>query len=305
MEYIATRAAYGDSLVQLGEKNDKVVVLDADLSGATYTNKFRKAFPDRFFDCGIAEGNMVDIAAGISTAGYVPFVSTFAIFGTGRAYEQIRNSVAYPHFNVKFAFTHAGITVGEDGGSHQSIEDIALMRVIPGMTIVAPADANETAEAVFQASKMNGPVYIRLSRMATEVLPAHDFKIGKACALREGNDAVIFATGIMNAPALSAAKQLAESGMQVSVVDVPTIKPIDRDTILAYASRCRKVVTAEEHSVIGGFGDAVADVLIGNGDFKFRKVGIQDMFGQSGKPEELLKEYHLTDSDIAEAVKSL
>lgn len=301
----ATREAYGDALVELGAKNNKVIVFDADLAGATKTGGFKKAYPDRFFDAGIAEANMIDMAVGASTMGYIPFCSTFAIFGTGRAYEMIRNSCAYPHFNVKFGFTHAGITVGEDGGSHQSIEDIALMREIPGMTVIVPCDANEARKAVFAAAEINGPVFMRFARLASPILPDMPFEVGKANVLKDGTDAVIFSCGLMIPSVLEAAETLKAEGMNVAVVNIHTIKPIDRETVLAYANKCKKVLTVEEHSVIGGLGDAVADVLIGNGDFKFRKVGVQDVFGQSGKPADLLKEYGLTPEDFVKAVKAL
>ena len=277
----ATRVAYGEYLAELGKVNDKIVVLDADLAEATNTSKFRAAFPERFFDCGIAEGNMVDMAAGLSTMGYIPFASTFAIFGSGRAYENIRNSVAYPHFNVKFAFTHAGISVGEDGGSHQAIEDIALMRVIPGMTVLVPADANETRKAVDAALAMDGPVYIRLARLASEVLEERPFTLGKADVLREGSDAALICCGLMVEKCLEAAELLGQEGISAAVINM------------------------QEHSVIGGLGDAVASVLCGESGFRFAKVGVQDRFGQSGTPDELFEEYGLTPAQIARRVKEM
>lgn len=305
-EMKAIRAAYGEALVELGEKNDKVVVLDADLAHATMTNGFAEKYPDRFFNGGIAEANMVSMAAGLSTMGFVPFCSTFAIFGAGRAYEQVRNSVAYPNFNVKLGMTHAGITLGEDGGSHQAIEDIALMRVIPGMTVIVPCDANEAKRAVNAVAEMKGPAYLRLARPATPVFEQDmPFEIGKANVLREGSDVVLFACGIMVATALDCAARLAEEGVSAAVVNIHTIKPIDAECILRYAAKCKKVVTIEEHSVIGGLGDAVAGVLIGKGNFKFRKVGIQDRFGQSGKPDDLLKEYGLDPDSVLADVKSI
>lgn len=301
----ATRVAYGEYLVELGQKNDKIVVLDADLAEATNTNKFRKAFPERFFDCGIAEANMVDMAGGLSTMGYIPFVSTFAIFGTGRAYESIRNGIAYPNFNVKMAFTHAGISVGEDGGSHQAIEDIALMRVIPGMTVIVPSDANETKKAIDAAIAINGPVYIRLSRLASEVMDDRPFNLGKANVLKEGSDTVLFCCGLMVEKCMEAAKILEESGISAAVVNIHTIKPLDEETILAYANKCGKVLTVEEHSVIGGLGDAVASTLCGKGSFSFRKLGVQDRFGQSATPQQLFEEYELTVDSIVNAAKGL
>ena len=300
----ATRAAYGEALLELAAENDKVVVLDADLSHATMTLKFSQTYPDRFFNCGIAECNMIDIAAGMSTMGYIPFASTFAIFGTGRAYEMVRNSVAYPHFNVKLAMTHAGITVGEDGGSHQTFEDMALMRVIPGMTVICPCDANEAKRAVKAAAAMDGPVYLRLARAASHVFEEEmPFEIGKANVLRDGTDGVIFAIGLMVKPALDAAAALAEEGKNVAVVNVHTLKPLDTETVLAYAQKCGKVMTIEEHSIIGGLGDAVASTLIGNGSFAFRKVGINDLFGQSGTANDVLDEYGLSDAKILAQVR--
>ena len=306
MKKKATRESYGEALAKLAGMNDKVIVFDADLAGATKTGTFKKACPERFFDCGIAEANMMVAAAGASTCGLNPFASTFAMFAAGRAYEQVRNGCAYSGFNVKFAFSHAGITLGEDGGSHQSIEDISLMRVIPGMTIVVPCDANETKRAVKALVDMTGPAYLRMARLPSIVFDEEmPFQLGKANVLRQGSDAVIFACGIMVHEALEAAKTLKEQGMSVEVVNVHTIKPIDRETILASAKKCGKVVTVEEHSIIGGLGDAVADVLIGNGDFKFKKIGVNDRFGQSGTPAALLEEYGLTAKHIAEAVKNL
>lgn len=301
----ATRVAYGEHLVELGRSNEKIVVLDADLAGATNTSKFRDAFPDRFFDCGIAEANMVDMAAGLSTMGYVPFASTFAIFGAGRAYECIRNSVAYPRFNVKFAFTHAGISVGEDGGSHQSIEDIALMRVIPGMVVLVPADANETKRAMDAAMAINGPVYIRLSRFASRILPEQPFQVGKANVLRDGADAALFCCGLMVDQCLEAAALLAQDGISAAVINMHTIKPLDEDVVRTYAAKCGRVVTVEEHSVIGGLGDAVASALCGQGGFQFLKIGVQDEFGQSGTAEALLEEYGLTAPAIAARIKKM
>lgn len=301
----ATRVAYGEYLVELGQKNDKIVVLDADLAAATNSGKFRAAFPERFFNCGIAEANMVDMAAGLSTMGFIPFASTFAVFGAGRAYEQIRNSVAYPHFNVKFAFTHAGISVGEDGGSHQAIEDLALMRVIPGMTVLVPADANETRKAMDAALTIDGPVYIRLARLASTVLPEQPFTLGKANVLRDGSDAALLTCGLMVDQCLTAAEELAQEGISAAVINVHTVKPLDEETVRTYAAKCGKVVTVEEHSVIGGLGDAVASALCGQGSFRFAKVGIQDRFGQSGTPDELFEEYGLSAGQIAQRVREL
>ena len=303
-EKIATREAYGKALVELGEQNEKVVVLDADLAGATMTKYFKAAHPDRFFDCGIAEANMMNIGAGLSTMGLIPFCSTFAMFGAGRAYEQIRNSIAYPKFNVKICCSHAGVSVGEDGGSHQSVEDIGLMRLVPGMTVIVPADAKEARKAVFALAEFQGPAYMRLARLATPVFEEdYPFEIGKANVLREGKDAAVFACGLMVNEALEAAKLLAAEGVEISVINVHTIKPIDAACVTEYAEKCGNVVTVEEHSVIGGLGDAVADVLMGKVNCKFHKIGVNDQFGQSGKAAEVLREYGLTADQIAERIK--
>ena len=303
-EKIATREAYGKALVELGEQNEKVVVLDADLAGATMTKYFKAAHPDRFFDCGIAEANMMNIGAGLSTMGLIPFCSTFAMFGAGRAYEQIRNSIAYPKFNVKICCSHAGVSVGEDGGSHQSVEDIGLMRLVPGMTVIVPADAKEARKAVFALAEFQGPAYMRLARLATPVFEEdYPFEIGKANVMREGKDAAVFACGLMVNEALEAAKLLAADGVEISVINVHTIKPIDAACVTEYAEKCGNVVTVEEHSVIGGLGDAVADVLMGKVNCKFRKIGVNDQFGQSGKAADVLREYGLTADQIAERIK--
>ena len=303
-EKIATREAYGKALVELGEQNKNVVVLDADLAGATMTKFFKAAHPDRFFDCGIAEANMMNIGAGLSTMGLIPFCSTFAMFGAGRAYEQIRNSIAYPKFNVKICCSHAGVSVGEDGGSHQSIEDIGLMRLIPGMTVIVPADANEARKATFALAEFQGPAYMRLSRLATPVFEEdYPFEIGKANVLREGKDVAVFACGLMVNEALEAAKLLSAEGIEISVINVHTIKPIDAACVTEYAQKCGNVVTVEEHSVIGGLGDAVADVLMGKVCCKFRKIGVNDQFGQSGKAADVLREYGLTADQIAAKIK--
>ena len=303
-EKIATREAYGKALVELGEQNKNVVVLDADLAGATMTKFFKAAHPDRFFDCGIAEANMMNIGAGLSTMGLIPFCSSFAMFGAGRAYEQIRNSIAYPKFNVKICCSHAGVSVGEDGGSHQSIEDIGLMRLIPGMTVIVPADANEARRATFALAEFQGPAYMRLARLATPVFEEdYPFEIGKANVLREGKDVAVFACGLMVNEALEAAKLLSAEGIEISVINVHTIKPIDAACVTEYAQKCGNVVTVEEHSVIGGLGDAVADVLMGKVCCKFRKIGVNDQFGQSGKAADVLREYGLTADQIAARIK--
>ncbi len=304
-EKIATREAYGKALVELGAKNEKVVALDADLAGATMSKHFKAAYPDRFFNSGIAEANMMNMAAGLSTMGLIPFCSTFAMFGAGRAYEQIRNSIAYPKFNVKICCSHAGVSVGEDGGSHQCLEDIALMRMIPGMTVVVPADAKEARLATFALAEMDSPAYMRTARLATPVFEEdYPFELGKANVLREGKDIAIFACGLMVNEALEAAKILAEGGVEASVINVHTIKPIDAECVTKYAESTGKVFTVEEHSVIGGLGDAVASVLMGKVNCAFHKIGVNDEFGQSGKAMDVLKEYGLTAPQIAETIKS-
>lgn len=306
---IATRAAYGEALVELARVNDRVVVLDADLAHATMTQIFKNAFPQRHFNAGIAEANMICMAGGMTSAGLIPFCSTFAIFGTGRVYEQIRNSIAYPELNVKLAMTHAGISVGEDGGSHQCFEDIALMRVIPNMTVICPADAAETRAAVFAASEIDGPVYLRLARMATPVLEgsaSKPFVLGKANVLRDGDDAAIFAYGIEVFEALRAAEALEKKGISAAVINMHTIKPLDEECILRFADRGMKIVTAEDASVIGGLGEAAASVLVKHGrNVRFAAVGVQDRFGQSGTPEELMDEYGLSAEKIAEVIENM
>lgn len=307
-EKIATRDAYGDTLAELGRLNKDIVVLDADLSKSTKTEVFAKEFPERFFNTGIAEQNMAGIAAGLAAAGKIPFISTFAIFATGRAFEQIRNTIAYPRLNVKIAATHAGITVGPDGASHQSVEDIALMRAIPRMTIINPADATETRFAVKAALDIDGPVYIRLGRHKVPVIfqeGDYVFKPGKGVVLREGKDATIISTGIMTAIALEAADILKNRGIYVNVVNIHTIKPIDEELIIQLAEETGAVITAEEHSIIGGLGSAVAEVLAESRPTLMKRIGLKDVFGQSGEPDELLKFYSLTPDSIASAVKDL
>ena len=302
-EMKATRVAYGEALAKLGHENDKIVVLDADLSHATMTITFAKEFPKRHFNAGIAEANMVDMAAGMSRMGLIPFCSTFAVFA-GRSYDQIRNGICYPHFNVKLAFTHAGVTVGEDGGSHQAIEDIALMRALPGMTVICPCDANETYQAVKAAAELDGPVYLRLARLPSPVLDPMPFTIGKGNVLVDGSDLVIFTCGILVSESLKAAELLREKGISAAVVNLHTIKPIDEELVAAYAAKCRRVYTVEEHSVIGGLGDAVGDVILRRRvDCTRDKIGVQDRFGQSGKPLEVLAEYGLTAPQIAKAIE--
>ena len=301
MEKKAIRVAYGEAIVKLGAENDKVVVFDADLAAATMTNGFKKAYPDRFIDCGIAEANMVDMAAGASTMGLIPFCSTFAVFA-GRSYDQIRNGVCYPKLNVKFGFSHAGITLGEDGGSHQAIEDIALMRVLPNMTVLVPSDANECYKCVEAAAKIEGPVFIRTARLPSPVYDERPFEIGKGNVIKDGKDVVIFCCGIMLEHCLEAVEILKENGIDAALVNHHSLKPFDEELTREYAAKCGKVFTVEEHSVIGGLGDAVASALCGMGLEKFMKIGINDEFGQSGKPAHLLEEYGLTGKQIAEKI---
>lgn len=306
MKKIATREAYGKALATLGAENQNVVVLDADLSKSTKTADFKKACPDRFINMGIAEGNMMTVAAGLASCGKIPFASTFAIFATGRAFEQIRNSICYPKLNVKICATHAGITVGEDGASHQSIEDISLMRTLPNMTVINPSDAIETEAAIKAVMDYNGPCYIRLGRSGVSVIndnEDYNFQIGKGCVLREGKDATIIATGIMVEAALEAYNILAEEGIRVRVINIHTIKPIDEELIIKAARETKLIVTAEEHSIIGGLGSAVAEVVTSNSPATVLRVGIKDVFGESGKPAELLKAYGLTAEDIVKTVK--
>lgn len=301
----ATREAYGEALAELGKINENVVVLDADLSGSTKTSVFKKAFPERHFNVGIAEADLIGTAAGLAASGKTAFASTFAMFAAGRAFEQIRNTVAYPKLNVKIAPTHAGISVGEDGASHQSIEDIALMRSIPGMIVLSPADATETKKMVFAAAEYDGPVYIRMGRLGVPVLfdDNYDFQIGIANTLKEGKDVSIVSTGLMTAEALKAAEELEKEGISVRVINVGTIKPLDGETILKAAEETKFIVTAEEHSVIGGLGSAVSEFLSEVHPTKVKKVGIYDKFGQSGTGEELLKKYELTAEKLISVIK--
>lgn len=303
---IATRDSYGSALVELGKEHDNIVVLDADLANATKTVMFRKAFPERHIDCGIAEGNMMGVAAGLAAAGMVPFASSFAMFAAGRAFEQIRNSIGYPKLNVKIGATHAGISVGEDGASHQCNEDIALMRSIPGMVIINPADDTEARAAVRAAYEYAGPVYLRFGRLAVPVFNDPDnytFEIGKGKILREGSDVTIIATGLEVYQSLRAAEMLAADGIDAMVVNIHTIKPIDRELVVAAAKKTGKVVTVEEHSVIGGLGSAVCEVLAEEYPVKVKRIGVQDVFGESGPAVELLKKYRLDGQGIYEQVK--
>lgn len=304
-EKIATREAYGNALAELGEKYD-FVVLDADLAGATKTGVFKKKFPERFFDCGIAEGNMMTVAAGIATTGKVPFASTFAMFAAGRAFEQIRNSIGYPHLNVKIGATHAGITVGEDGATHQCLEDIALMRTIPGMTIINPADATEARLAVEAALKFEGPVYLRFGRLAVTVIfdENYKFEIGKGVLLAEGSDVTIIATGVMVDMALKARDILAGEGISARVINIHTIKPLDEEIIIKAAKETGAIVTAEEHNIIGGLGGAVAECVCASYPVPVVRVGTEDKFGHSGKVPALLEAYGLTPENIAAKAKA-
>ena len=301
----ATREGYGDGLVKLGEKYDDFIVLDADLAAATKSGTFKKAFPERFYDCGIAEQNMVSIAAGIAATGKKVFASSFAMFAAGRAFEQIRNSVGYPHLNVSICATHAGISVGEDGATHQCNEDIALMRTIPGMTIINPADVVEAEKALEAAYKLDGPSYLRFGRLAVPVVfdENYKFEIGKAVELKEGNDVTIIATGLMVAEALEAYEILKAEGINARVINMATIKPLDNEAVIKAAKETGLIITAEEHSVIGGLGSAVCDVVAENYPVKVVKIGINDVYGKSGPANTLLDEFGLRGKDIAFAVK--
>ena len=304
---LATREAYGKSLALLGKENKNIVVLDADLAKATKTEDFKKEFPDRFFDMGIAEADMIGTAAGFATCGKIPFASSFAVFAVGRAYDQLRNSVAYPKLNVKIAATHAGITVGEDGATHQAIEDIAMVRALPNMTIINPCDEFETKWAIFEAAKIEGPVYIRLGRSkAPEVYDENEsFEFGKGKIVRDGKDVTVIATGMMVNEAVLAHEKLKEEGISIRVIDIHTIKPIDEEIIIKAAKETRGIVTAEEHSVIGGLGGAVAEIVSEKYPTKVLRVGVLDKFGKSGSASELVKEYGLTAENIINKVKEI
>ena len=304
---IATRESYGHALVELGKEHEEVVVLDADLAEATKTGIFKKEFPERHIDCGIAECNMMGIAAGLAATGKVPFASSFAMFAAGRAFEQIRNSIGYPHLNVKIGATHAGISVGEDGATHQCNEDIALMRTIPGMTVINPADDIEAKAAVKAAYEMDGPVYLRFGRLAVPVIndnPDYKFEIGKGVVLKEGKDVAIVATGLCVNSALEAAEKLAADGIDAMIVNIHTIKPIDEELIVEAAKKCGKVVTVEEHSVIGGLGSAVCDVLSEKLPTPVKKIGVYDVFGESGPAVKLLEKYKLDGQGVYEQVSA-
>ena len=304
---IATRESYGNALVEIGKEHEDLVVLDADLAGATKTAIFQKAFPERHIDCGIAEGNMMGVAAGLSSTGKVPFASSFAMFAAGRAFEQIRNSIGYPHLNVKIGATHAGISVGEDGATHQCNEDIALMRTIPGMVIINPADDIEARAAVKAAYEYVGPVYMRFGRLAIPVFNnenTYKFELGKGVVLREGSDVAIFATGLEVYESMQAAEMLAADGIHAKVINIHTIKPLDEELVIASAKECGKVVTVEEHSVIGGLGSAVCDALCANYPAPVLKIGVNDVYGESGPAVQLVKKYGLDAESIYQKVKA-
>lgn len=303
---IATRDSYGNGLVELGKEHIDLVVLDADLAGATKTGIFRKAFPDRHFNCGIAESNLVGVGAGLSTMGLVPFVSTFAMFAAGRAYEQVRNTVGYPHLNVKICATHGGISVGEDGASHQCCEDFALMRTIPGMTVMCPSDDVEARKMVHAAYEMEGPVYIRFGRAATPVYhdESFEFAIGKGEVLQDGTDVAIIATGILVPEAIEAGKRLAAEGIKARIINMATIKPLDEELVIRAAKECGRIVTVEEHNILGGLGEAVAAVVAEHIPVPVHRIGVRDEFGHSGPAGELLKQFGLTAEHITAQTQS-
>ena len=307
MKKVATRDSYGNALKELGAEFENLVVLDADLAGATKTGTFLKAYPDRHFDCGIAEANMICMAAGMSTAGLVPFASTFAMFAAGRAFEQVRNSIGYPHMNVKIGATHGGISVGEDGASHQCCEDFALMRSIPGMTVICPADDVEAKAAVRAAYEMDGPVYLRFGRLAVPVFHADDYKfeIGKGEIVKDGTDVAIIANGLLAYEAIEAGEKLAAEGINAMVINMATIKPLDEELVLAAAKKCGKIITCEEHSVIGGLGEAVCSYLSENYPVPVKRIGVNDEFGHSGPAAALLKQFGLCAENIVAKAKEI
>lgn len=303
----ATRQSYGEALVELGKVNKDVIVLDADLAGATKTNMFAKEFPDRFFDIGIAEQDMLSTAAGLSTCGKIPFVSTFAVFATGRAYDQIRNSICYPNLNVKICATHSGITVGEDGATHQMLEDINLMRGLPNMTVISPSDDVQAKWAVKRAADVNGPIYIRFGRAETPVIynEKTEFELGKGISFGDGKDATVFATGMMVAEALKVKEELEKEGINIRVIDIHTIKPIDEEIIIKSAMETENLISIEEHSIIGGLGTAISEVLTEKCPKKLIRLGMKDCFGKSGNWKELLKYFNLTSEDIIKTIKNI
>ncbi len=305
MKKVATRDSYGNALKELGAIHENLVVLDADLAGATKTSVFQKAFPERHFDCGIAEADMICAAAGLSTTGLVPFASSFAMFAAGRAFEQVRNSVGYPHLNVKIGATHGGISVGEDGASHQCCEDFALMRSIPGMTVICPADDVEAKAAVKAAYEMEGPVYLRFGRLALPVFhdESYEFVIGKGEVLRDGTDVAIIANGLMVYEAIKAGEELAEAGINAMVINMPTIKPLDEELVIAAAKKCGKVITCEEHSIIGGLGEAVCSCLSENCPTPVKRIGVNDEFGHSGPAATVLEQFGLCAANIVKVAK--
>jgi len=307
MKKIATREAYGAALAELGAENPDIVVLDADLAKSTKTIDFAKKFPNRFFDMGVAEANMLGTGAGLAASGKIPFCSTFAVFAVGRAFDQLRNSICYPMLNVKIAASHAGISVGEDGASHQSVEDIALTRALPNLTVIVPADAAETKKAVLEAIKIKGPVYLRLGRLGVPSLHENDFvfETGRAITMREGSSVTIIAAGLMVAEALAAAGKLANEGLEVRVINMHTIKPLDKEAVISAAQETKAIVTAEEHSIIGGLGSAVAEVVCEYCPVPVYRVGIKDSFGESGSPFDLMQKYGLKSRHIAEAVRKI
>lgn len=302
----ATRQSYGEALLEMGKKNKNIVVFDADLSTATKTNLFAKEFPNRFFDMGIAEQNMISTAAGMATCGKIPYASTFAVFAAGRAYDQIRNSICYPNLNVKICATHAGITVGEDGATHQMIEDISLMRTIPNMTVLSTSDDTQTKWAVKEISKIKGPVYLRLSRLATPIIYDENqkFEIGKAIQIGDGTDGTIFATGVTVAEAIKAQENLGSKGIDVRVVDIHTIKPIDKKIIIKCAKETKRLISIEDHNIIGGLGSAISEVLTDEYPAKLTRLGIKDTFGKSGKAEELMKYFGITSEQIIKELEN-
>jgi transketolase len=307
MKKVATRDSYGNALKELGAQYDNLVVLDADLAGATKTSTFQKAFPDRHFDCGIAEASLICAAAGLSTTGLVPFASTFAMFAAGRAFEQVRNSVGYPHLNVKIGATHGGLSVGEDGASHQCCEDFALMRSIPGMTVICPADDVEAKAAVKAAYEMNGPVYLRFGRLAVPVFHEENFQfvIGKGEIVRDGSDVAIIANGLMTYEAIKAGEELAAAGINAMVINMATIKPLDEELVIAAAKKCGKIITCEEHSVIGGLGEAVASCLSENYPVPVKRIGVNDEFGHSGPAVAVLEQFGLCAANIVATAKEM
>lgn len=303
----ATRQSYGEALLELGKKNKNVVVLDADLSGATKTDLFVKEFPDRFLDIGIAENNMFATAAGLATCGKIPYSSTFAVFAAGRSYDQIRNSICYPKLNVKICATHCGVTVGEDGATHQMIEDISLMRTLPNMTVISPSDDVQTKWAIEKIADIDGPVYVRLARMKTPIIYEENqtFEIGKAVQIGEGTDATVFATGVTVAEAIKAQEELKQQGIDIRVVDIHTIKPIDREMIIKCAKETKKLISIEDHNIIGGLGSAISEVLTEEYPCKLLRLGIKDTFGKSGKAEELMQHFGITAKNIIDEIKNI